>query len=181
MPRRLPPSACGHLARHRALAVVVDAEHSLDDAQRDILILRNLDQRPGVLGKAGAAETGAGMQKFRADAVIHANAARDLLHVRADLFGQIGDLVDEGDLGRKKRVGGIFDQLGRTATGVHDRRLIERQRAINLAQHLAGALVRCADDNAVRKLEVTDRRAFAQEFRVGGHGEIGSRIGFADQ
>ena len=53
------------------------------------------------------------MQELRADAVVEADAARDLLHVGADLLAQIGDLVDEGDLGGEKRVGGVFGQLRR--------------------------------------------------------------------
>jgi hypothetical protein len=30
------------------------------------------------------------------------DAARNLLHIGADLFGEIGNLVDEGDLGGEK-------------------------------------------------------------------------------
>ena len=73
-------------------------------------------------GKAGAAIAGAGVQELRADAVVEADAARDLLHVGADLFAEIGDLVDEGDLGREERVGGVFDQLGGAPAGEQDRR-----------------------------------------------------------
>ena len=93
------------------LRLSLTAEHRLDDAQLDVVILRDLDQRAGVLGEARAAEAGAGMQELRADAVVEPDAARDLLHVGADLFGEVGDLVDEGDLGREERVGGVFDQL----------------------------------------------------------------------
>ena len=62
------------------------------------------------------------MQEFLADPVVEADPARDLLHVGADLLGEIGDLVDEGDLRRKKGVGGIFRQLGAAAVGIDDRR-----------------------------------------------------------
>jgi hypothetical protein len=57
------------------------------------------------------------MEKFSADAVVEADAARNFLHVGADGFAQIGNLVDEGYLGGEKCVGGIFDQLGRAAPG----------------------------------------------------------------
>ena len=53
------------------------------------------------------------------------DAARDLLHIDADFFREIGDLVDEGDLGGKEGVGGVFDQLGRASLGIHDRSLVE--------------------------------------------------------
>ena len=52
------------------------------------------------------------MQELRADAVVEPDAARDILHVGADLFAQIRDLVDEGDLGGEKRIGRVFDQFG---------------------------------------------------------------------
>ena len=48
-------------------------------------------------------------------------------------------------------------------------------------EHLAGALVRGADHDAIGEFEVADRGALAQEFRIGGDRDIGRRIGFADQ
>ncbi len=80
----------------------------------------------------------------------------------------------------EERVGGVFDQLRRAPRRVHDRRLIERQRPIDLAEHLARALVVGADHDAVGELEVADRGALAQEFRIGGDDDIGRRIGLAD-
>jgi hypothetical protein len=49
------------------------------------------------------------------------DAARHLLHIGAHLLAQLGDLVDEGELGREKRVGGIFDHLGGAPLGVKNR------------------------------------------------------------
>ena len=74
-----------------------------------------LTSASAVLGKAGAAEARPGMQEFPADALVEADAARDILHIGADLFAQIGDLVDEGDLGGEEAVGRVFDQLRRAA------------------------------------------------------------------
>jgi hypothetical protein len=68
-----------------------------------------------------------------------------------------------------------------SARGEHQRRLVERQRAVDIAKHLAGALVRGADHDAIRKLEIADRGALAQEFRIGGDLDIGRRISFANQ
>jgi hypothetical protein len=45
------------LAGHRALAVVVDRQHGLDDPQRHVVIERDLHQRAGVLWETRAAET----------------------------------------------------------------------------------------------------------------------------
>jgi hypothetical protein len=58
------------------------------------------------------------------------------------------------------------------ARGEDQRRFVEEERAIEFAHAFARALVIGADDDAVRALEIVDRRAFAQEFRVGDDGEI---------
>ena len=80
-------------------------------------LARRLHQRQRVLGKAGAAEAGAGMQELAADAAVQADAARHILHIAADLLAQARHLVDEGDLGGEKGIGGIFDQLAGLAAG----------------------------------------------------------------
>jgi len=80
------------LARHRALAVVVDRQHRLDDPQVNVMIERDLDQRAGVLRKARAAEARPSMEEFRADPVVEPDAACDLLDVGADFFREIGNL-----------------------------------------------------------------------------------------
>ena len=103
------------------------------------MVLRGLHQRQRVLGKARAAIARPGMQELRADAVVEADAARDLLHVGADLLAQIRDLVDEGDLDRQEGVGRIFDQLGRAPRGEQQRRLVEVERPVDLGHHLARA------------------------------------------
>ncbi len=46
---------------------------------------------------------------------------------------------------------------------------------------MRAALVRGADHDAIREFEVADRRALAQEFRIGGDHDVGRRIGLADQ
>ena len=120
------------------------------------------------------------MEEFRADAIVEPDAARDLLHVGADAFAQIRDLVDEGDLGGEERVRGVFGEFGGAAVGEQDRRRVEIERAIEFLHHLARALVLHADHDAVRMLEVLDRGALAQEFRIGHDGDVGVRIRLAD-
>jgi hypothetical protein len=53
------------------------------------------------------------------------------------------------------------------------------KRAVDLAHHLQRAWIVAADDDAVGPLEIVDRRALAQEFRVGDDREIGIRVGLA--
>ena len=109
----------------RAMArflVSLTGRDGFEDAQRHFVILSGLDQGAHIFGKAGAAEAGPGMQEFAADAVVETDAARDLLHVGADLFAEIGDFVDESDLGREERVGGVFYELCGAPSRVQDRR-----------------------------------------------------------
>ena len=58
---------------------------------------------------------------------------------------------------------------------IEDRRRVEIERPVELGHHLARALVVGADHDPVGMLEVLDRRALAQEFRVGDDREIGVR------
>ena len=123
---------------HRGLARVVAADHGLDDAQRRARLLRGPHQREAVLGEARAAVAGPGMQELAADAAVEADAARHVLHVGADLLAQIGDLVDEGDLGGEEAVGRVFGQLGGLERGEEDRRLDQVERAVELAHARRG-------------------------------------------
>ena len=120
------------------------------------------------------------MQEFRTDAIIKADAARDILHIGADLFAQIRHFIDEGDLGRQKRIGGIFDEFGCAATREEKWRLIEIERAIDFTHHFACALCFSADHNAVRPLEIRDSGTFAQEFRIGDNRKVQIGTGFAN-
>ena len=113
------------------------------------------------------------MQELRADAVVEADAARHVLHVRAGLLAQVGDLVDEGDLGGEEGVGRVLDELGRAPAGEQQGVAVEIERAVDVGQHRAGALVVGADHDAVRELEVADGRTLAQELRIGDDGEVG--------
>ena len=54
---------------------------------------------------------------------------------------------------------------------IQDRRAVEIERPVELGHHLARARVVGADHDAVGMLEVLDRRALAQEFRVGHDGD----------
>ena len=102
------------------------------------------------------------------------------MHVGAGLLAQVGDLVDEGDLGGEKSVGGIFGQFRRPPPHEDQRRLIEIERTIDFGENIAGFGIVGTDDDAIRPLEIRNGRALAQEFRIGDHGEFGVRTSFAD-
>ena len=112
-PRTLPPQAAMTLRAMARLRWSLTDDDRLDDAAGRAEVVRRLQQRHGVLGEAGAAVARAGVEELAADAVVEADAARHLLHVGAGLLAQVGDLVDEGDLGGEEGVGRVLDELGR--------------------------------------------------------------------
>ena len=120
------------------------------------------------LGKQEPPKPGPGMEELAADAPVEADAARDVVDVRADMLAEIGHLVDEGDLHREEGVGGVFDELGGLERGDENRGLDQVEGAVEAAEHVAGTLGLGADDDPVGAHEIGDRIAFAQEFRVGG-------------
>ena len=88
---------------------------------------------------------------------------------------QIGDLIDERDLGGEEGIRCVFDELGAAAAGVKNGSTVEVKRAIDFIDHFAGTLVMHADNDPVGVFEILDGCSFAQEFRVGNDGDIGVR------
>ncbi|MDT4872503.1 hypothetical protein FQZ97_1076890 [compost metagenome] len=106
------------------------------------------------------------MQEFRADAVIHANGARNFLHIATGLFAKICNLIDEGYFHRKKCIGCIFDDFGIFQRRDNHRRLTQIKRAIKPLHSSLAALIINANHHTVRTHEIFNRRSFAQKFRV---------------
>ena len=65
------------------------------------------------------------MQELPSDPAVQPDSACNIVDVGADFLAQIRDLVDECDLGRKKRIRGIFDHLRRLQRREDDRRFNE--------------------------------------------------------
>ena len=95
------------------------------------------------------------------------------MHVGADLLTQVGDLVDERNLGREKTIRRVLDQLGGLQRGKQDRRFVQIERPIEVAQDGLGTCRFEAANHPIRSHEILDRRTFAQEFRVRGDIEVG--------
>ena len=129
-------------------------------------------QRADVLGKQRPAVADAGAQEGGADALVEAHPAGDLGDVGADLLADVGDLVDEGDLGREEGVGGELDHLGAGDVGAHH---LAAQRLVERRDGVAGLLVAGigADHDAVGVHEVLDRRALLEELGAGDVGDAG--------
>ena len=104
----------------------------------------------------------------------------NVLHVNAGYFAEIGHLVDEAYFQGEKGICRIFDEFGAAPRRKQEWRLIEIERPVNLGHDGAGPIIAEAYHDTVRLLEITDCRTFAQKFRIGDHGHIGSRIDFTD-
>ena len=120
----------------------------------------------GILWKTRTAESRTGVQELSCDAAIESHSARDLLHVRAAPLAKIRHFVDESDLGREKSVGCVFDQLCGAPSGKEHRRLIDEQRPVKLAHHVARPLVIGANHDAIGMLEILNGGALAQKLRI---------------
>src|SRR5690606_20827553 len=113
------------LASHGPLAVVVDRNRSLDEAQRHVEVLPGLDQGERILRKAAAAVARTRVEELRTDAVVEPDAPGHRLDISADLLAEIRDFVDEGDLHREEGVSRILDQFGCATAGEHQRSLVK--------------------------------------------------------
>ena len=80
----------------------------------------------------------------------------------------------------RKALAAYLIELGRLQAGEEDRRFDQIERPVELAHHLPRAVALGADDDAVGAHEIVDRRALAQELRIGDDVEVGLRVGLAD-
>jgi hypothetical protein len=91
--------------------------------------------------------------------------------------GQLADArhgVDVGDLHRQERVRGVLGQLrARHAHAQEFAAALLQDRLVDFLEQVARALAFHAHHDAVGMRRVLDRRAFAQEFGIRGHVEIG--------
>ena len=146
----------------------LDGRH---DAQRPAELRRRMLQRLHVLREAGPAVADAGVEKVPADPRIGTDALADMLDVRAELVGEIGELVHERDPRREHRVRRVLRELGRAH--VHDEQplVVALEGRIDGAHDGNGTLVVGADHDPVGPHEILDRRALFQEFRIRHDGE----------
>ena len=166
--------------RHRGLAGRVAAQHGVDDGAGTAGLRRHAGEGGGVLGEAGAAEARPCVQEVAADAAVEADPPGHVLHVGAEPLAEVGDLVDEGDLGGEEAVGGVLDELRRLQRGEEHRRLDEEERPVERPHDRPRPLALGADDHAVGAHEVLDGRALAQELRVRDDVDVRIRPPLAD-
>lgn len=134
-------------------------------------LLRGVDQRPDILGEAGAAITAARVDEVVADARIGTDTLAYLLDIGAQGFGQGGHLVYEGDAGRQHGVGGVFGQFGTACIHPQDAVSLAVEGGVELLQQGEGVIGVGADDDAIRPQAVGDGGALLEKFGVGDHVE----------
>src|SRR5581483_9821196 len=157
------PERVGNLFDETVHLFGVDFLDLLQQAKIITDLLGDLDERAEILGKTTAAKPERSIEKTPPNAVVHAHAIGDFLHIGTRRLTEDGDGVNIGNLQRQKRVGGVLDQFRRIDVGNDQRRL---EGCISLLQGGNRALRTHADDDAVGLHQVLDGEAFAQELRV---------------
>ena len=161
------------LPDHPPLLELVDLDDGPEELEVVAAVPRELLERRDVLGEAGAAEADPGTQELRPDAVVEPHPLGDLEHVGAGLLADVGDLVDERDLGGQESVGGELDHLGAGYVGANQlaRALAAvfrgKEGAVELLDRVAGPVAAVADHHAVGVQEIVERRPLLEELGAG--------------
>src|SRR5579885_862605 len=98
------------------------------------------------------------------NSLIKAHADRDLFDVSPQAFTDLRHLVDKRDFGCYKSVRGILNHLCRVKIGDDEGRT---QRQVEPGNPVSRFTVRRAQDDAIRVLEIENRRTLTQKLRVG--------------
>lgn len=164
------------LLHQDAFLVVVDGFHRGQDARGLSVLSGGVLEGLHVLGEAGAAVAGAGVEKAVADAGVGADTLAHQFDIGTDHVREVGQFIHERDAGGQHGVGSVLGELGRRDIHVEDTVVVAReggvQRAHGVTCLLAGGAGIGADDDAVRAHEVFDCCAFLEEFGVGHDGEV---------
>jgi hypothetical protein len=158
------PEQVAQVVDDRDALAAVYLHHRTQDLRVRAVAGRDVLERLDVLREAAAAVADPGVEEARPDPSVVAHALGDQLHVGADPVADLGDLVDEGDLGGQERVRGVLDHLGGAPVAGHDR---AAEPLVQPGDGLGRGQLGRADDDAVRREEVLERRALAQELGVG--------------
>ena len=163
--------ALRELVEQHGLLVFVHFFDSLQNTHLVAVLLGGLDEGLHVLGETASAVAAAGVEELRAYAGVAADALADHVHVGADEFAEVRDVVHEADAGREHGVRGVLDHFGARDVGEDYAEVVEHHRAVEAGHEFLGLFAFHADDNAVGLHEVRDGGAFLEEFRVAGHVE----------
>jgi hypothetical protein len=98
------------------------------------------------------------VKELESDPRVVSHSDRDLAHVGVDGFAEVRDRVDERDLRRQERVGGVLDHLRRRRVGDEHRRM---HTLVEVAHAHGGLGVLAPDHDAIGMQEVVDRLSLA--------------------
>ncbi|MNC40026.1 hypothetical protein D3C75_887150 [compost metagenome] len=121
------------LAEQPALLLLVDRFHRTQQLRLEAFGLGAAAQGLQVLGEARAAKTAAGIDEVVADARVRADATAHHFDVGAQVLGQVGDFVDEGNLGGQHAIGCVLGQLGTARVHDHELFAVAVERQVKLA------------------------------------------------
>src|SRR5690606_6990063 len=158
------------------LLLLVARFHRPQHPRIEVDHFRGADQSLDVLGEAGAAVAGAGVDEVIADTRIRPNALAYHLDISAEQLGQVGHFVHEADLGRQDAVGGVLGPLGSRHSHDDDLFVNAVERRVELAHHLLGFAAVGPDDDAVRPHAVRHGGAFLEKLGVGHYVEGQLRV-----
>ena len=159
-------------------ALAIDIRHRPQELEIVAELARRVGERVDVLGEARAAVAEAGLQEGAPDARVEPHALHDLGHVRSRRLTDVGDGVDEGDLGGEEGVRGVLDDLGGGEIG-DDHGPLEGGVQLDEGHgHLLGGR---ADHDAIGTKGVLDGGALAEELGIRHDVELhGARLVPAD-
>src|SRR5437867_5010926 len=157
------------LAESPAAMEVVALLYGRDKLQGLVMRSAELSEGHDVAGQRAPGEGAArGQVRPRPDARLGPEAGGDFLGVRADMFAQPGDFVDESDAHGQERVERVLHHLG--GLGPHEQHL-RRERLEELFEQRFLCVCAHADDDALRILESVERPAQPQVLRRAGEME----------
>ena len=129
---------------------------------------RDVCQCADVLGEAAPAPAEARVQEGSPNPLVQPHAVGHHANVRPGALADQGHLVDKADLRGQERIRGVLNHLGAPQVGDEDG---AAEWPIEDGGVLRGRAAVCTEHYPVGVQEVGDRRAFAQELRIGHHVE----------
>ena len=158
------------LLHDAALLQLIHLPDCVEQHEGIALVAGELLEGRDIFRKTTPAEADAGAEKVRTEAMVEADAFGDVDDVGADELAHVGDLVDEADAGRQKRVGGELHQLSRRDVGANH---LTVDPAVQLDDAIGVVGIERADDDTVRAREIGDGAALGEELRVRDVADVG--------
>lgn len=146
-------------------------QNGANNGQLQVMDLGLVGESAQILGEAGAAEGEAREQVSGGDVefAVLAEDVHDSMGVNAEGLTQVSDFVGEADFERMPVVVDIFDHLGGLEVGADEWGL---EVGVEGGERVSAGLVELADDGFGRRIEISNGRTFAQEFRVMADAEV---------